>query len=116
MRYELKIEQDRIKTLKSSSGSQGRVANGTHFDPKNTEVVSFYEDLTNLLVTYVKIEKGKFLNLEECQMTCVYTHVDENSSDDRQGKSEFHALEYYLFHYKIHCYIFRPEFWLASVP
>jgi hypothetical protein len=93
LRYELKMERENIKTLstsKPSSGSLGRHASVAHGDPKNSEVVRFYEDLTNLLVTNVKIERGRFLNLEECQMTCVYTHVDSGASPEyMDGKSEF---------------------------
>jgi hypothetical protein len=79
-----------MSASKPSSGSLGRQASVVHGDPKNSEVVLFYEDLTNLLVTNVKIEKGRFLNLEECQMTCVYTHLENGASQtERKGQSEF---------------------------
>lgn len=60
---------------------------------KNTAVVKFYEDLTNLLVPKVKIEPGKYLGLEETCFTCVYTYMDlaklqNDEVDPAKGKSK----------------------------
>ncbi|KAJ7582991.1 hypothetical protein C8J56DRAFT_956245 [Mycena floridula] len=48
-------------------------------EPKNTEVIKFYEDLTNLLVPNVKQHTSAYLGLDEWTLTCVYTHENRQS-------------------------------------
>lgn len=45
-------------------------------DPKHTEVIKVYEDLTNLLVPAIKMQAGKYLDLDEWIFTCIYTYSD----------------------------------------
>lgn len=82
LRYELQLEIERAKSLSSqkppdsaSRGRQGRVL-GPNEDPKMAEVVRFYEDLTNLLVTDIKPQPGRYLLLEDWLLTCVYSYRD----------------------------------------
>jgi len=69
-----------IKVVRAPpSASRGR--NGVLLgsdDPKHTEVIKFYEDLTNLLVPAIKMQAGKYLDLEEWIFTCIYTYSDQN--------------------------------------
>ncbi|KAF7323137.1 hypothetical protein HMN09_00093900 [Mycena chlorophos] len=50
-------------------------------DPKYSELVKFYEDITNTLVTDIKIQDAKYLGLHEWTLTCMYTHADKDNSD-----------------------------------
>jgi hypothetical protein len=45
---------------------------------KNTEVLRLYEDATNLLITNVRYQKGKYLDYEDCIFTCIYTYRNED--------------------------------------
>src|SRR3954447_6644269 len=80
------------KSLPSSaSKNRGAAVVVPGESPKHIEVIRLYEDLTNLLVTNVRYQKGKYFDLEDCILTCIYTYINENESPDTQeGKSEFH--------------------------
>lgn len=96
MRYELNAEIERSKSLLSRSqpgsaprshprpGGGGGVIFGAD-EPKNTAVIKFYEDLTNLLVPGLRFEPGKYLGLDETCFTCIYTHMDLHSEDAEPG-------------------------------
>jgi hypothetical protein len=92
LKYELNAEIERSKELaaKSSrnppSALRGRPAGAD--DPKHTEVIRFYEDLTNLLVCNMKLQKGKYFSLDEWILSCVYTYTDTDD-DAPTPKSEF---------------------------
>jgi hypothetical protein len=51
-------------------------------EPKNTAVIKFYEDLTNLLVPGLRFEPGKYLNQEETCFTCIYTYMDLERNEE----------------------------------
>jgi hypothetical protein len=59
-------------------------------DPKHSELVRFYEDVTNLLVTDIKIQEPKFFNLDEWNFTCIYTYSDKTGSEE--SKRSKHLL------------------------
>jgi len=46
-------------------------------DPKLGEIIKFYEDLTNLIVPNMKLQKGKYLDTDEWLLNCVYSYTDE---------------------------------------
>lgn len=46
-------------------------------DPKLAEIIKFYEDLTNLIVPSMKLQKGKFFDTDEWVLNCVYSFTDE---------------------------------------
>ncbi|KAF8077736.1 hypothetical protein FPV67DRAFT_1647841 [Lyophyllum atratum] len=50
-------------------------------DPRHAEVLRFYEDLSNLLVPHMKSQPGKYLNLEDWILSCIYTFSDDDASD-----------------------------------
>ena len=60
-------------------------------DPKLGEIIKFYEDLTNLLVPSMKLQRGKYFNTDEWLMNCVYSHTDQIAGKDKphlESKSE----------------------------
>lgn len=57
-------------------------------DPKHSELVRFYEDVTNLLVTDIKMQEPRYFNLDEWSFTCIYTYADKTGSETSR-RSEF---------------------------
>lgn len=92
LRYELKVVGERANGTQSArnppSGGRGRSVLGSD-DPKHREVVRFYEDSTNLLVTGVKLQPPKYLKLDEWSFTCIYTYESEKRPTELK-KSEFY--------------------------
>lgn len=72
----------------SASRRRGRLLSQNE-DPKMAEVVRFYEDLTNLLVTDIKPQPARFLNQEDWLLTCVYSHRDVADTGSTSAKSMF---------------------------
>lgn len=58
-------------------------------DPKNTKVIRFYEDLTNLLVTSMKHEVGQRVGSDEWTLKCIYTYSDDDAASDAVQKSNY---------------------------
>jgi hypothetical protein len=93
LKYELNAEIERSKELaaKSSrnppSALRGRPAGAD--DPKHAEVIRFYEDLTNLLVCNMKLQRGKHFGLDEWILSCVFTYTDTDDDTPFNRKSEF---------------------------
>src|ERR1700722_17894058 len=86
---ELKAEIERSKVLGSKaapSSSKNRTSVDAGENLKNTEVLKLYEDMTNLLVTNVRYQKGKYLEYDDCILTCVYTYLNENNSSDEKSR------------------------------
>ena len=85
MRYELQLEIERSKGLADKSTRKqpdptfqtrrGRLP-GLSEDPKISQLVKFYEDLTNLLIVDVKPQPARHPPLEEWVITCLYSHQD----------------------------------------
>lgn len=92
LRYELQAEIERAKGLSaqrppdSVSRHRGRVLSQNE-DPKMAEVVRFYEDLTNLLVTDIKPQPARHLQQEDWHLTCVYSHQDVTDTGSTSAKS-----------------------------
>ncbi|KAF8163530.1 hypothetical protein B0H34DRAFT_795235 [Crassisporium funariophilum] len=61
--------------LGSASRSRAGGLTGTD-DPKYVQIVKFYEDLTNLLVPTMRLQKGKYLDMDEWVLGCVYSFTD----------------------------------------
>ncbi|KAJ7510088.1 hypothetical protein B0H11DRAFT_1175657 [Mycena galericulata] len=89
LKYEVKTERELSQKMSQQASQHppsAQRSRGPHAvlgsdDPKHAELVSFYEDVTNLLVTDVKIQEPKYFALDEWILTCVYTHapMSENS-------------------------------------
>lgn len=64
-----------------ASASRPRTANGLSptDNPKLTEIIKFYEDLTNLIVPSMKLQKGQFFDTDEWFFNCVYSYIDEGA-------------------------------------
>ena len=93
MKLELNAEIERSKELaaKSSrnppSALRGRPAGAD--DPKHAAVIRFYEDLTNLLVCNIKLQRGRYFGLDEWLLSCVFTYTDTDNDTPSTQKSEF---------------------------
>ncbi|KAF8723427.1 hypothetical protein AX14_009273 [Amanita brunnescens Koide BX004] len=94
LRYDLKAEIERSKVLSDKSlrtpqaAPRSRTAGVAFEDPKNAEVIRFYEDLTNLLVTNMKHQTGHRPGADEWIFKCIYTYSeDDMSSNDALKQS-----------------------------
>jgi hypothetical protein len=97
-----------------SAASRPRTVNGLSStdDPKLGEIIRFYEDLTNLIVPNMKLQKGKYLGTDEWILNCVYSYVDEGAKNQKpvDSRSECFLL-------KIHktCFIARTDIFYNCV-
>ncbi|KAF7363625.1 hypothetical protein MSAN_01019600 [Mycena sanguinolenta] len=93
LQYEIKIERENSQKAPRNppSAPRGRGPNGVlgSDDPKHSELVKFYEDVTNLLVMDIKIQESKYLKLDECALTCLYTYVDKTGSPESRRSLAF---------------------------
>ncbi|KAF5373733.1 hypothetical protein D9758_000756 [Tetrapyrgos nigripes] len=83
LRFELNIERERnTATSKQVPGSAQRHRGGVlgNDEPKATQVVKFYEDLTNMLITGVKHHSKSYFDLDDWNWTCIYTYVSPDRS------------------------------------
>ncbi|KAJ7085830.1 hypothetical protein B0H15DRAFT_846569 [Mycena belliarum] len=87
LQYEIKTERQNSQKASRNppSAQRGRGPNGLlgSNDPKHAELVSFYEDVTNLLVTDIKIQEPKYFDLDEWSLTCVYTYTNKAGASDK---------------------------------
>lgn len=109
MRYELNAEIERSKSLASKSvrrnqppgsGSRGRSRPGGMFgadEPKNTAVIKFYEDITNLLIPGLRFEPGRYLDAEETCFTCIYTYMDLERNEEAEKGIEKSTFRVFIF-------------------
>lgn len=85
LQYEVKTERENSQKASRTAppASRGRGLNGVlgSDDPKHSELVRFYEDVTNLLVTDIKIQEPKYFELDEWSLTCIYTYADKEGSE-----------------------------------
>ncbi|KAJ7219455.1 hypothetical protein GGX14DRAFT_592259 [Mycena pura] len=92
LQHEIQLErQNSQKASRNAPVSRGR---GPHAllgsdDPKHSELVRFYEDVTNLLVTDIKVQEPKHFNLDEWNLTCVYTYTDKSGSEETKRSLGF---------------------------
>jgi hypothetical protein len=102
LRIELQAEIERGKTMASklqrlppasAAAARPRTVNGLSStdDLKLGEIIKFYEDLTNLIVPNMKLQKGKYLGTDEWFLNCVYSYVDEGAKNEKpvDSRSEF---------------------------
>jgi hypothetical protein len=92
--YELNLEIERSKELaikvSRKAPAAARDRPGGADDPKHAEVIRFYEDLTNLLVCSMKLQKANRFNLDEWVLSCIYSY--EANSDPNVKKSVYIIL------------------------
>ena len=109
LRIELQAEIDRGKTMASKlqrlppSASRPRTGNGSSStdDPKLGEIIKFYEDLTNLIVPNMKLQKGKYLNTDEWLLSCVFSYTDEIARKQKPASNARSARFFFFFFSKI---------------
>lgn len=92
LRYELKVEVNKSKDLAIKLGQNppgvARFKAGSAVpDPKHGEVIKFYEDLTNLLITNVKPQPSKSDD-SEWILSCIFTFVDTDDITNDVKKSK----------------------------
>ena len=95
LRIELKAEIERAKTLAVNahlrSSRKWPAPFSINADPKQAIITKFYEDLTNLLVPNMKPQNGKYLDIDDWLLSCVFTHRDV-TDEDSMPKSESYPL------------------------
>jgi len=85
LRRELEAEIDRSKAMSQRPPQVAIRSRSSAFeDPKNTQVIRFYEDLTNLLVTSMKHEVGQ---RDDWTLKCIYTYSEDDTTSDAVQKS-----------------------------
>ncbi|KAF8212004.1 hypothetical protein K438DRAFT_1805794 [Mycena galopus ATCC 62051] len=94
LQFEIKVEREnsqKAAVRNPPSALRGRGPNGVlgSDDPKHSALVRFYEDVTNLLITDIKVQESKYLKLDEWSLTCIYTH-------DKAGVTESRSLAFVL--------------------
>ncbi|KAJ7685392.1 hypothetical protein DFH06DRAFT_1313700 [Mycena polygramma] len=93
LQYEIKVERESSQKAARNPpvALRGRGPNGVlgSDDPKHSELVRFYEDVTNLLVTDIKVQDPKYFDLEEWALTCVYTYADKSGSESSRRSLGF---------------------------
>lgn len=79
----------------ASAAPHPRTINGLSStdDLKLGEIIKFYEDLTNLIVPNMKLQKGKYLATDEWILNCVYSYVDEGAKN--HSRSEFFSFPFF---------------------
>ncbi|KIK59539.1 hypothetical protein GYMLUDRAFT_261962 [Collybiopsis luxurians FD-317 M1] len=84
LKFELEAERKNYQSLKSKQQGSARQPRGEilgNDNPKNVQVVRFYEDFTNLLLVGLKAHPGQYLDLEEWVLQCVFTYISENDPE-----------------------------------
>ncbi|KIJ69087.1 hypothetical protein HYDPIDRAFT_172565 [Hydnomerulius pinastri MD-312] len=75
------------KSTPSNSRTHNRRPFGASDDPKITEVIKFYEDMSNLLVTNVRFEDAKDSDEPEIIFHCIYTFFEmTRKAEDIEGE------------------------------
>ncbi|KAI0820222.1 hypothetical protein BC628DRAFT_1331039 [Trametes gibbosa] len=77
MKKELDAEIERSKSLaaRPPPSASSRQQKPSPNEAQNTPVIRLYEDMTNILITSVKLEKSlEFPDLDEDILTCIYTY------------------------------------------
>ncbi|KAK2466739.1 hypothetical protein APHAL10511_000997 [Amanita phalloides] len=93
LRIDLKAEIEHAKLLSDKSHRtpqmvpRSRIAGTAFEDPKNAEVIRFYEDLTNLLVTNMKHQASHRPGADDWILKCIYTYSEDDMSSDAMQKS-----------------------------
>lgn len=87
-------EIERSKELLARAAPKGTPNSRSHHkrpfgmdDPKMTEVIKFYEDMSNLLVTNVKFEHAPDSEEPDIIFHCIYTYYEmTRRADDIEGE------------------------------
>ncbi|KAF7294785.1 hypothetical protein MIND_01016200 [Mycena indigotica] len=90
LEYEVEFERENATKARQQKGgplytpapASGRNVLGAS-EPKHAELIKFYEDMTNTLVTDIKLQEPKFFNLDEWLFTCIYTYVNKEGENQR---------------------------------
>ena len=79
----------KLQRLPPASAPRPRTVNGLSStdDLRVGEIIKFYEDLTNLIVPNMKLQKGKYLSTDEWILNCVYSYVDEGGKSQKPADS-----------------------------
>ncbi|KAI0672706.1 hypothetical protein C8Q78DRAFT_970424 [Trametes maxima] len=83
VKKELDAEIERSKALaaRGPAPAVARQQKPIAGEPRNTPVIRLYEDMTNVLVTSVKIEKSpEFPELDEEILSCIYTYQNPDKN------------------------------------
>ncbi|KAH7908873.1 hypothetical protein BJ138DRAFT_1090466 [Hygrophoropsis aurantiaca] len=83
-RQELDAEIERSKELLSKA-SRYQPGLPRLDESKNTELIKFYEDTSNLLVTNVRHEPNPDATQDDTIFTCIYTYVSSTAREDEQS-------------------------------
>ncbi|KJA27049.1 hypothetical protein HYPSUDRAFT_212722 [Hypholoma sublateritium FD-334 SS-4] len=96
LKLELQLEIERGKNLASKSQRQPtsvtRPAAGflsAHQDPKHSQAIKFYEDLTNLIIPNIRMQPGRFLDIPEWILNCCYTYNDVTDKEAGSKSLQF---------------------------
>ncbi|THU82878.1 hypothetical protein K435DRAFT_971779 [Dendrothele bispora CBS 962.96] len=95
LRFELDMERkQKAAPPKPVPGSAQRGRRGVlgNDEPKNTQLVKAYEDLTNLLICDVKQMSKSYLDLDNWLWTCIYTYVSQDGSIQKSINFQIKAL------------------------
>ncbi|KAL1939126.1 hypothetical protein VTO73DRAFT_10167 [Trametes versicolor] len=72
---ELEIERSKTLAARAPPSAMSRQQKPTPAEVQNTPVIKLYEDMTNILITSVKVEKSpEYPTLDEHILTCIYTY------------------------------------------
>ncbi|KAF7304968.1 hypothetical protein MKEN_01211500 [Mycena kentingensis (nom. inval.)] len=95
LEYEVKIEKERVAKAARTAGqhnqtapARGGGARGPHSalgseDPKHGELIKFYEDMTNTLVTDIKSQEPRYFHHDDWVFTCIYTYSTADGGTKR---------------------------------
>ncbi|KAK7467369.1 hypothetical protein VKT23_004426 [Stygiomarasmius scandens] len=95
LRFELDVErQQKAAPPKPVPGSAQRGRRGMlgSDEPKNTQLVKAYEDLTNLLIFDVKPLSRNYFDLDDWLWTCIYTYVSQDGSIQKSLNFQIKAV------------------------
>ncbi|EMD37953.1 hypothetical protein CERSUDRAFT_82184, partial [Gelatoporia subvermispora B] len=97
LRSDLEAEIERAKALARSAPPAAARAGAPRAadDRKHAEVIKLYEDMTNFLITNVKIEKSPSLELEELVYMCIYTAGQEGQDTEVRPSLTFQLRKFW---------------------
>ena len=89
----------KLQRLPPASAARPRTINGLSStdDLKVGEIIKFYEDITNLIVPNMKLQKGKYLDTDEWILNCVYSYVDEGVKNQKPVDSRSECFSFPFF-------------------
>ena len=97
--FELKMEREQSKQGGRNappSVQRNAAAKGQIDDPKPAVVLSFYEDLTNIIIPNVKPQPPQYLTEPEYDLHCVYTHAATDEQAGSQVRGMYRPIGIFL--------------------